>query len=438
MKNKFPKIWVLGASFETSNMGVNALSESSIKCIFNHWPNADVILRTGEHGAALKFTFNGKEFDVKKRNPWFSKNVFKPNNVYTLLMVALLLKIIPFSWLKKRLKARNSYLKDIMEADLVVDITAGDSFSDIYGMRVFRRHCLLKWLFILYNIPLILLPQTYGPFSSRISQWVARYILKRTTAIYSRDQSGVESIKKLLGKTADQSIIKFIPDVAFVLDPEKPNNRLVKQLETAKASGRIIVGLNISGLLYNGKYQTESSFGIKCDYQKLIHNLIISLMEHNDQIMVVLVPHVYANAGIRHFESDPDACHHAQKQLIVNYPDRIFVVEDTLDHKQIKYLIGQTDFFLGSRMHSCIAAISQFIPTIGIAYSKKFQGVFESVGIGDYVVDLRTEDEPHILAQVIDAFNKRQETAENLRVTVPKIQDKIFGLFDDIEGVLKQ
>jgi polysaccharide pyruvyl transferase WcaK-like protein len=112
------------------------------------------------------------------------------------------------------------------------------------------------------------------------------------------------------------------------------------------------------------------------------------------------------------------------------------VVEDTLDHKQIKYLIGQTDFFLGSRMHSCIAAISQFIPTIGIAYSKKFQGVFESVGIGDYVVDLRTEDEPHILAQVIDAFNKRQETAENLRVTVPKIQDKIFGLFDDIEGVL--
>ena len=283
---------------------------------------------------------------------------------------------------------------------------------------------------------MILLPQTYGPFSSRISQWVARYILKRTTAIYSRDQSGVESIKKLLGKTADQSIIKFIPDVAFVLDPEKPNNRLVKQLETAKASGRIIVGLNISGLLYNGKYQTESSFGIKCDYQKLIHNLIISFMEHNDQIMVVLVPHVYANAGIRHFESDPDACHHAQKQLIVNYPDRIFVVEDTLDHKQIKYLIGQTDFFLGSRMHSCIAAISQFIPTIGIAYSKKFQGVFESVGIGDYVVDLRTEDEPHILAQVIDAFNKRQETAENLRVTVPKIQDKIFGLFDDIEGVL--
>lgn len=438
MKNNFPKIWVLGASFETSNMGVNALSESSIKCIFSHWPDAEVILRTSEHGAPLKFTFNGQEFDVKKRNPWFSKNVFKPNNVYTLLMVAILLKIMPFSGLKKKLKARNSYINDIMEADLVVDITAGDSFSDIYGMRVFRRHCLFKWLFILYNIPLILLPQTYGPFSSRISQWVARYILKRTAAIYSRDLSGVESIKKLLGKTAEQSIIKFIPDVAFILDPKKPDLSLVKQLERAKASGRIIVGLNISGLLYNGEYQTESSFGIKCDYQKLIHNLIISLMEHNDQIMVVLVPHVYANQGLHNFESDPNACDHAHKQLVDNYSGRIFKVEDILDHKQIKYLIGLTDFFLGARMHSCIAAISQFIPTIGIAYSKKFQGVFESVGVGDCVVDLRTEDESHILAQVIDAFNKRQETAENLRVTVPKVQHKIFGLFDDIEGVLKQ
>jgi len=29
----FPKIWLLGASFDTSNMGINALGESSIKCI---------------------------------------------------------------------------------------------------------------------------------------------------------------------------------------------------------------------------------------------------------------------------------------------------------------------------------------------------------------------------------------------------------------------
>jgi polysaccharide pyruvyl transferase WcaK-like protein len=427
MKQNFPKIWVLGASFETSNMGVNALAESSIKCIFNRWPHAQVILRTREQDEPLKFTFNGQEFSVKTRNLWFGKNVFKPNNVYMLLILALFLKIVPLSWLKEKLKARNSYLAEIMTADLVVDITAGDSFSDIYGQHTFIRHCLFKWLFLLYNIPLILLPQTYGPFSSRFSKWMARHLFKRATAIYSRDQAGIELVHQLLGKTAEQVTIKFIPDVAFVLIPEKFDHRLLRQLETAKAAGHIIVGLNISGLLY---HRHESKFGINTDYQQLIQHLIISLFKHDERIIVILVPHVYAKRG--HFESDPDACEHVYQQLANDYPQRILKVEETFDHKQIKYLIGLTDFFLGSRMHSCIAAISQFIPTIGLAYSKKFAGVFASVGVGHQVIDLRTENESEIVANVIEAFNKRSLEAEKLRVTIPEIQRKVLGLFDDM------
>ena len=37
-----PKIWILGASFETLNMGVSVLAESSIKCILQQWPTADI------------------------------------------------------------------------------------------------------------------------------------------------------------------------------------------------------------------------------------------------------------------------------------------------------------------------------------------------------------------------------------------------------------
>ena len=433
MKENFPKIWVLGASYDTSNMGVNALAESSIKCIFTHWPHANVTLRTLEDGVPLTFTFNGKKFSVEKKNIGFRRNIFKTQNAYTLLGYALLLKIIPSDWLKNKLFAHNSYFKDIMEADLIVDITAGDSFSDIYGMRIFRMHSLMKWLFILCSNKFIMLPQTYGPFKSRLSKIVARYLLTRSTAIYSRDKEGLETVKNLLGKVADKKIIRFIPDVAFVLDPEKPKSAIIEQLENLKAKGFMIVGINISGLLYNDDYSAKIQFNLKSDYQKLVGEIIKWFMTHPN-IVVVLVPHVYAKPG--YFESDPDACRHVYQQRVNNHPDRIFRVEDKLDHKQIKYLIGLSDFFMGSRMHSCIAAISQYVPTLGIAYSKKFIGVFDSVGIGDSVVDLRTEDEAQVLARMQEAFNSRRSTAEKLRVTVPKIQKKVLGLFDEIDQEL--
>ncbi|RKZ77435.1 MAG: hypothetical protein DRQ57_00310 [Gammaproteobacteria bacterium] len=426
MKENFPKIWVLGASYDTSNMGVNALAESSIKCIFTHWPHANVTLRTREDGVPLTFTFNGQKFNVEKKSIGFRRNIFKTQNAYTLLGYALLLKIIPSYWLKNKLSTHNSYFKDIMEADLIVDITAGDSFSDIYGMRVFRMHSLMKWLFILCGKKLVMLPQTYGPFKSRISKIVARYLLARSTAIYSRDKEGLETVKNLLG--ANKKILQFIPDVAFVLDPEKPKSIIIEQLENLKAKGHVIVGLNISGLLYNDDYSIKSRFDLKSDYRKLVGEIIKSFMTHPN-IIVVLVPHVYAQPG--RIESDPDACYAMHQQMSSLYPGKIFLVEDRFDHKQIKYLIGLSDFFMGSRMHSCIAAISQYVPTLGIAYSKKFMGVFDSVGIGDSVVDLRTKNEAQVLARTQEMYNSRRETAERLRMTVPKIQKKVLGLFDE-------
>jgi polysaccharide pyruvyl transferase WcaK-like protein len=427
MKQNFPKIWVLGASFETSNMGINALAESSLKCIFTHWPDASVILQTNEDGVPLKFTFSNKKFSVDTKKLWFGRNIFKPQNAYVLLMYALLLKVIPASRLKKALMARNPYFKDIMETDIVVDITAGDSFSDLYDMRRLIFGSLFKWLFILCGKKLVMLPQTYGPFNKFISKAIARSVLARTTAIYSRDQKGVEYVRKLLGKAADKTTIQFIPDVAFVLDAEKPDSTVIEKLESAKVGGHVIVGLNISGLLYNDA-QAERKFGLKSDYQQLVSEIIKLFMAHQNTV-VVLVPHVFAQTG--RIESDPDACRQVYQLLADEYPDRIILVEETLDHKQVKYLISCCDFFLGSRMHSCIAAISQSVPAIGLAYSGKFIGVFDSVGVGDLVVDLRIEDESQILVSVQEIFEKRQQMAEKLRVTIPKVQEKVLGLFDD-------
>lgn len=402
MEPHHPKIWLIGASFTTTNLGVNALAEASLKCIFTRWPEAEVILRTKADGQNLTFTLVGKIVTVRKCELEFHKHPFKTNNAYVSLFYALLLKLIPSKRLTTFFKAHNPPFKDLLEADLVVDITAGDSFSDIYGLRSFLFSSLFKWVIILCQRQFIFFPQTYGPFQRSLTQNVARYLLGRASAIYSRDQIGVATVKQLLGPKVQSQIIQFVPDVAFVLDPEPPEtSRALAQLATVKAKNNLIIGFNISGLLFNSGERGKAQFGLKDDYVNLVNAIINAFMAIPNTVMF-LVPHVYAT--LDQVESDPKACNELYAHLMDDYPERLFKLTEDFDHRQVKYFICQCDFFMGSRMHACIAAISQCVPAVGIAYSGKFKGVFESVDVGEAVVDLRTQDNPQILAHIEEIF----------------------------------
>jgi len=80
-----------------------------------------------------------------------------------------------------------------------------------------------------------------------------------------------------------------------------------------------------------------------------------------------------------------------RSQLPLPLRERTTVIEGDFDQHQVKSVIGLCDGFVGSRMHACIGALSQGIPCVGVAYSMKFSGVFDSVDMGNWVVDARSE-----------------------------------------------
>lgn len=421
------KICLLGASLDTSNMGVSALAESSIKCILNKWPDSEVILlgsgRTaGEHNLELK----GKEFSVRDVPIRFCKNIFLANHFLILAFYAFLLRLLPFRQLRNFLMEGNPYLKLILETDFFADITGGDSFSDIYGMRRFVFGFSKKLLPIMFGKELIMLPQTYGPFNRPLTKLMARYILKHAKVIYSRDRVSTRYVSRLLNGVAAEDKVQFVPEVAFILDAQRPTNMDIGSLVDVRTDKSTVVGLNVSGLLYYGGYTRNNMFGLKEDYGRIICRLIDFLLTKED-VLLLLVPHVFAPMGS--VESDTAACLDIYRKFSPKHPARIFMVHGSYDHRQIKYIIGLCDFFLGSRMHSCIAALSQMIPTTGLAYSKKFFGVFDSIGIGDLVIDLRTETEGSILASVEAAFSEREAIALLLSQRIPKVQKAILKVF---------
>ena len=55
----------------------------------------------------------------------------------------------------------------------------------------------------------------------------------------------------------------------------------------------------------------------------------------------------------------------------------------------IVFVISQCDLFIGSRMHSCIAALSTCTPVVAMVNSGKFNGIWEQYGLREYMIDLR-------------------------------------------------
>ena len=84
-------------------------------------------------------------------------------------------------------------------------------------------------------------------------------------------------------------------------------------------------------------------------------------------------------------------------------------------------------------MHACIGALSQCVPAVGLAYSRKFAGVLDSVGGGSRVVDLRSCDEAQVVAAAREAFGEREVLRRQLEEKMPAILESVLGLFSKRE-----
>ena len=97
----------------------------------------------------------------------------------------------------------------------------------------------------------------------------------------------------------------------------------------------------------------------------------------------------------------------------------------------MKHVIAQCDFFTGSRMHACIAALSQGVPAVAISYSDKFVGVLETIGMTEAVADPRKLDENQILKIIGEAFDRRETSRRHLLTVIPEVQTKAIATLGD-------
>jgi colanic acid/amylovoran biosynthesis protein len=419
----------MGAALDTGNMGVSALAASFIHLVRKIRPDAHISFFIGnESSEPQRIVKCGEVEEFETINYRLSPKADFRRHLFWIFAMACLRRLMPYQSIKTRIINANPCLKSLNEADFIGDIHGGDSFSDIYGVTRFLLGSLENIIVLILGKRLVLLPQTYGPYRSYIAKRVANFIINRATCILSRDIESIELINSMQGARAPSNAVAFCPDVAFAMDFVKPDIiRIAPPMFLDQ--GIPVIGLNVNGLLYNGGYTRNNMFGLRFSYKLFVQVLAERIMEKTTA-KLLLIPHTFAPHG--HVESDPDACRDVLTLVPNAYKDRIHLISEEYDQFAIKGIIGLCDFFVGSRMHACIGALSQGIPTIAVAYSKKFLGVFNSIGEGNMVIDARTVDIETALQNICNAFQERECLKEVTRKKVEGVNAQLFNTFQHV------
>lgn len=283
--------------------------------------------------------------------------------------------------------------------DLVIDMYGGDSFSDIYSKKGFALGCSQRLFSIGKTAKYVLAPQTIGPFSSKTSIFLARKLLKRANHIFLRDSKSMECIP-----TEMQTKTDCVTDMAFMLPYDKNRSTTFK------------IGLNVSGLLWHSALLEDKTQ----EYRNSIHKIIQYCIDSG--IHLTLVPHV------NDAENSIDGDYAVSEQLFKDYSNRIHLAPPFKDPVEAKTYISQFQFFIGSRMHATIASTSMGIPTMIIAYSKKFEGLFNALGYS-YIIDktdIRADSVLDVLINMLENIDEITAKVEILQ-NVARQRLKLYG-----------
>lgn len=375
------KIGLMGFEFSSANKGCEALVYSFLDIIKGALNTKDVV-----------YNFSGTELG---HVPEYFKEIHFIN-VYP--------KLKDFKF---------KYVRFLKECDIIFDVTMGDSFSDIYSKEYYNYLIMHKQISQFLCRRYVLLPQTYGPFKEKDSAEKAIKVFRNSAKIYCRD----EISQRLLSDKFHITNSELASDMAFILPYDK---------EMYAFSDKEKIGINVSGLLYKGGFNEENQFDLSLNYKILVDQVLSALSLRYE---VHLIPHVIDLKEDAH-DDDYKICRILQEK----YPETILAPAFNTPIEAKSY-ISNMKIFIGSRMHATIAAFSSGVVTIPISYSRKFEGLFNSLNY-KYVINGReetTESAYFKILQYIEDFEKLRNIQER---SLELIKEKNIIFSHSIRNVL--
>jgi polysaccharide pyruvyl transferase WcaK-like protein len=370
-----PRYFVSGLCMQ-GNKGGPALALSLVSVIRENIPDAEFI-----------FSVPGNDME------WpFEQKCARKYGIEIVKNIGLRNVVPPFNFMHGRIEQFLRWWKALRKCDALIQVSAvcyvgppsgpGTLMSMIGSARV-HDFVFTK----LAGRPMFAWTQSYGPFSSRIVRFFARLDLRQQKLIFCRGDDCRDEVKKLL---PEANAISF-PDVAVTLPFDR--GWAEAYMSGKFSTTRPVVSLSPSAVMYsrceivngNNQHVTQLSAIIK---------RLASM-----GFAVLLVPHT-----CRPSQPDPNVCDLSVSRLVSRAAcdHNVMVVEEDLSPSELKSIISNTEFHIGARYHSIVAALSSCVPAISISWHPKYRDFMRSYGMDEYVLEEGNVEEliPALLARV--------------------------------------
>lgn len=235
-----------------------------------------------------------------------------------------------------------------------------------------------------HQLPIFVSSIGIGPFCTKKQQNAAIATLKKCDFVSFRDKRSLEYLKNAGHPAAYASV-----DPVFLLPEVETFEQLKAQKKLQQRIGICVIDYRITGC-------SRKDY---LNYLKDMKNLIHDLAAAKKEIMLF-------SSEVQDYETIETLYVEFLKDPQVNV---VFVKEK----EDLLALYQSLNLVIGTRMHSMIVAVSQFVPIIGLSWQQKVVEMFKNLGIEEDVLaiaDLSKKRE--ILSKKID--EKLENTDQEL------------------------
>lgn len=268
------------------------------------------------------------------------------------------------------LSSRERQIVNVLKnTDTIFDVS-GFALSSQFDFGSSLRYMLKIILAKQYNIKIILMPQSFGPFNYPTYQRIIliplmKKYLTYPKMIFARENQGFQVMKNFtsynLYKTMD-----------VVLQTDDPQPEIIYK-QKQKEAFKLNEGVNAVAIIPN--------------IRLLEWNQTNDLLRVYNTICDTIITHSYAIYILRHSKEDLEFC----KQIFNNVKNTGNIKLMDKDYSSIDLcdIISKMDFVIASRYHSLIHAYKYGIPAIVIGWAVKYPEVMKEFDQKQYYYDVR-------------------------------------------------
>ncbi len=289
------------------------------------------------------------------------------------LLALLFISALLSRWLGKPIplfpdQQKRDLLAELASADLIVASGGG------YLYHWFTFAGALCWCSIILRRPMVLLPQSIGPFYHPLQVRLAQSIVRGADLVFTRETISLQRARDLGAREA-----RCEPDLAFGFPSAPP--------ELARAWLKWHLPTGIAATMYVGltaiDWQGQNArFRDQQRYERVLAAFIDRLTAQGAVVILFA-----QTCGPTQAEDDRLVNQRLHQQ--VRDPQRVVVINEVLPPALLQAIYGCMDYFVATRLHSFILATNAGVPALTIGYLSKSAGLLSDMGLADRCLDIQ-------------------------------------------------